>query len=387
MRQPTQVENIDLISVLYESINDPQCLRDFITGFAAGQDQLSAGLLIIQRGHRPQLILEREYPPNDIDDYIDVFMAQDIRLQALLQQSAPVSYDQREYISDDTFTDTAFYRGFLSRTNLFYSAGVRVIHDAETTVLMGAAVPKDKGGVEPHLVERMLYLKPHIERVIRLSQRQHFQTTLNEALCHSLACWNIGIALLDSSASIQFCNGVFESMLSQSVNLRYVAQRLQFRESTLNSRFTSAVSRLARTHQLTGDDHVAYLVTKQSSNLFHQLVLLPLPASVPNGTQGVLAMLSDPDHQRAGRMEIAGQLFGLTPSEKRVAERVLAGQVPSDIASSLTVARSTVVSHLKNLFRKTGTNRQADLMRVLMHVPTCSGGTVHDQAGEQGDGM
>jgi DNA-binding CsgD family transcriptional regulator len=33
------------------------------------------------------------------------------------------------------------------------------------------------------------------------------------------------------------------------------------------------------------------------------------------------------------------------------------------------VAQTTVVFHLKNLFRKTDTNRQADLVRVLLSVP------------------
>jgi len=36
---------------------------------------------------------------------------------------------------------------------------------------------------------------------------------------------------------------------------------------------------------------------------------------------------------------------------------------------------STVVFHLKNLFRKTDTNRQADLVRVLLSVPLRSAGT------------
>ena len=41
----------------------------------------------------------------------------------------------------------------------------------------------------------------------------------------------------------------------------------------------------------------------------------------------------------------------------------------TQIAEELEVAQTTVVFHLKNLFRKTETNRQADLVRVLLSVP------------------
>ena len=40
----------------------------------------------------------------------------------------------------------------------------------------------------------------------------------------------------------------------------------------------------------------------------------------------------------------------------------------------LAVAQTTVVFHLKNLFRKTETHRQADLVRVLLSVPLRTGG-------------
>ena len=45
------------------------------------------------------------------------------------------------------------------------------------------------------------------------------------------------------------------------------------------------------------------------------------------------------------------------------------GKRLDQIAEESEIAQTTVVFHLKNLFRKTDTNRQADLIRVLLSVP------------------
>ncbi|RYE70631.1 MAG: LuxR family transcriptional regulator [Hyphomicrobiales bacterium] len=57
--------------------------------------------------------------------------------------------------------------------------------------------------------------------------------------------------------------------------------------------------------------------------------------------------------------------FGLTPAEQRVLSAIAnIGGVPES-ASTLGVAESTVKTHLQRLFDKTGTSRQADLVKLL----------------------
>ena len=65
----------------------------------------------------------------------------------------------------------------------------------------------------------------------------------------------------------------------------------------------------------------------------------------------------------------AGSVVHLTPAETRVALMLIDGKRLDQIAGELEVAQTTIVFHLKNLFRKTETHRQADLVRVLLSVP------------------
>jgi DNA-binding CsgD family transcriptional regulator len=57
-------------------------------------------------------------------------------------------------------------------------------------------------------------------------------------------------------------------------------------------------------------------------------------------------------------------VFNLSPAESRVLERLIAGRTPAEIAQDIGSALPTVRTHLSNIFAKTGTTRQVDLVRL-----------------------
>lgn len=58
--------------------------------------------------------------------------------------------------------------------------------------------------------------------------------------------------------------------------------------------------------------------------------------------------------------------FGLTPTEARVAMALTSGKAPAQIADQFGISRTTVAFHLRNIFQKTGTRRQAELISLLL---------------------
>jgi len=67
--------------------------------------------------------------------------------------------------------------------------------------------------------------------------------------------------------------------------------------------------------------------------------------------------------------------FNLTPAEIRTLERLLGGSSPAEIADELGVALPTVRTHLSNIFAKTGTARQLDLVLMAVQLTTPNLGT------------
>ena len=76
--------------------------------------------------------------------------------------------------------------------------------------------------------------------------------------------------------------------------------------------------------------------------------------------------VADPDARAERPPERLRRVYGLTRREAEVASRLVEGMSPSEIRDALGVTIHTVRGHLKQLFAKTDTHRQAELVRVLL---------------------
>ncbi len=108
-----------------------------------------------------------------------------------------------------------------------------------------------------------------------------------------------------------------------------------------------------------GDDHVAHI--------------LPLTSGARRLTGQKYAAVAAMFVHRATldlpeAPEVMGRTFGLTLSELRVMNAIVnIGGVP-ETAEELGIAETTVKTHLHRVFAKTGTTRQADLVRLVAGV-------------------
>ena len=60
------------------------------------------------------------------------------------------------------------------------------------------------------------------------------------------------------------------------------------------------------------------------------------------------------------------RFFDLTPAESIVLERLVYGLSLQEIAEALGTSRNTVRNQLQVVFEKTGTNRQSELIRLVL---------------------
>jgi len=116
----------------------------------------------------------------------------------------------------------------------------------------------------------------------------------------------------------------------------------------------------------------AMLITRRPPRRPLQLMVTPFHSSevLTEDRPAALVFLTDPDAQPASRATLLQAFYGLTPTECRLAEQLAQGWELAQIAGKLHVAVGTVRTHLKNIYRKTGTGRQADLVRLVLGLPS-----------------
>ena len=118
-----------------------------------------------------------------------------------------------------------------------------------------------------------------------------------------------------------------------------------------------------------GRDHLASLsIPRPSGRRDFLLTVCALPADPdqPHDDARAVVFISDPERRPVMPGQVLSGLFGLTPTEAEVARALAQGRRTDEIAADLGIAQTTVAFHLRNLFDKTGTHRQADLIVLLL---------------------
>lgn len=92
---------------------------------------------------------------------------------------------------------------------------------------------------------------------------------------------------------------------------------------------------------------------------------LPKPTKAELNTARYMITLRDSKHYPSRQWLIFNQHFDLTPAEGRLCSAFADGLTLNDYCAKWNVAPSTARSQLHNVFSKTGTHRQTDLLRLI----------------------
>jgi len=100
----------------------------------------------------------------------------------------------------------------------------------------------------------------------------------------------------------------------------------------------------------------------------YEILVTPLPPDrLALGPQRVCALVfvTDPERTPGSPLHRLADLYGLTPAESRVAQKLMAGLSTQEVADQNAVSINTVRTQVKSLLSKTDCRRQSQLVRLL----------------------
>ena len=218
--------------------------------------------------------------------------------------------------------------------------------------------PADSGPPDKRLrpIHRMLF--DHMERAVRLAARPpDFSRDTSAVLAldrfaRVVARSPRAETLLDASDGLSISDG----RLVAADPLSAVALQLALR-SAIKAYVTGGSGGGVRIKRLSGRPDWLTLISPYPRFLEH------LPVPTPTVVVRILATETN-----STLSQEHAELFHLTQRESEVAIAILEGHSIESLAISLGISRNTARVHLQSLFRKTETNRQSDLIRVLGSV-------------------
>lgn len=191
-----------------------------------------------------------------------------------------------------------------------------------------------------------------------------------EILRATLDQLSVAVIILAANGEPIFSNGAAKAMLEAGWPIRLADGCLQAKDRAVNAALKKAFEFVLSGEQCADTSRYEVCLAQPSAGqqqAIAHLRLLALPASEPNIALFIIQP-SGAAHYYC--VESLAEAYGLSKAETRTLNALMETGSPAEAAARLNVAVSTAKSHLRKIFQKTNTCRQADLMRLLERTRT-----------------
>jgi len=224
-----------------------------------------------------------------------------------------------------------------------------------------------------HLLETLV---PHVQTALLLRAKVAASEACDLLSETALDAMSIAAILVTGRGEIRHMNRLAASCLQSMDGLGLRQGRLVAADTSENGRLqfliAGASGEAPRPESLPGG---AMRIMRPLSGASLRVVVMPAPQQIRQWANNshALVFLIDPSSRPKERAALMRQLYALTPAEARVADRLVEGLDVREIAEQLGITLETARFHLKRVLAKTGTRRQAELMRLMLSLPGSDG--------------
>jgi DNA-binding CsgD family transcriptional regulator/PAS domain-containing protein len=353
-----------LISDIYDAALDSSRWIDVLESCA---QFLNAFAVTLQDRAHPDAIFERHFglDPYYQKIFFEKFSNSDPRNALAPFCKAGQVFSTFAVMPRAEFYDTPLYQEYIQPQRI--SDNVRCVFEKSPSSFFGL-FRRDDDGPSETTFRRTRLLMPHVRRAMLIAKSTARGKAVSATFIDTLDGLRAGIFLLDAKLRIVHANRSGYDMLAQNLLLCNAGGRLAIKQHEANRMLDRSVATAANGDSLSGKGFSVFLEAGDGDHYIAHL--LPLTSGERHCTralyQAVAALFvyrTEPELTTS--TEIIAKHYSLTPMEVSVLLAVAGiGGVP-EVARTLGIAQSTVKTHLLHVFAKTGTRRQAELVKLV----------------------
>ena len=303
-------------------------------------------------------------------EYVRTYHRVDPRFPLVLAgQDGEWLYDEDVFSADRSLTDP-YYRDLLIPYGYRHSATTKLYdRDGELIVIGFLSLLGDDGFTagRRQILEAIAFHLCEAAAIYQKTRKLSASAFMGSELLQRIPR---PAMLLGVDRSMTFMNDKAKQYVAERGSLFMVRDRLTALDKKTDERLTTAFSQIDE-EVLKGGlprRRVARLGTRDGSP-YAAFSLIPFVPSLSMYAFGLQLQVLLIVHEHSIKAEPDVMLweaaYELTPSQSRVALELFRGTTLPSIAKTLKIAQTTVKSHLKDLYKKTGTSRQAELVSAL----------------------
>ena len=281
---------------------------------------------------------------------------------SLLLRSVDEPSTSEELVAEEELLQSRIYREWAAPQGFRYVLLTALIKSQARLAYIGLTRGTKEGPYDAEEQARMALLAPHVRRAITIADLIEHKSLERDDLADTLDALTTAVLVLGADGRLVYSNAAGDAALAR-------ADVLLSRNGVVEpwDRGSWPAFRVMTAAAAGGTVTLA-----RRSGGSAVVSALPLCSGRRRGTaprRARVALFVQDNPCGPHAIEVVGRAYGLTGAELRVLLGLADGATPADIAQRYGIAPSTVRTHLKSLFAKTGAKRQKDLVKLLFTAP------------------
>jgi DNA-binding CsgD family transcriptional regulator len=359
-----------LIGLIYDSALDPKrwpaalaATSAFLPGYCAAlisKDAVSeSGNIYYDDG-----TMDPQYKRLYFEKYVKIDPFNSAHVFAAIGETASLA----DWMPFEELEQSRIYREWMQPQRIVDYACAVLDKTATGAALFGVLRQEHHGFVDDEACARMQMIVPHVRRAVLIGRAIELKTTEAATLADTLDGVAAGMLLLDTKGNVTHANAAGRAMLAEGDVLREKSGRVVAYDTRANQALADILASSGSDAAL-GIRGISLPITGRSDERYVAHVL-PLTSGARRRAGADHAAVAAVFVRKAtldtrSPLEVVAKAYRLTPSELRVLLAVADGGGVAEVADMLGIAETTVKFHLRSLFVKTGTRRQAELVKLL----------------------
>lgn len=380
-------EATGLIGTIYDSVDADRGWSPVLEGLA---DEVSAGgvQLFVRHSASGQFVEEHVYgyagfneSDEELQDRFESMLPTDPAFPIGLQNPNKIIHDVDHY-SHAMLERTPVYNEVLKLVGSHYRMTSVLALDEGLSGGFAVTRPKRAGSFDKKHLRRVETLLPHILRSLRLQKRMRQLEQDANNIAAALDRLPTAGLIVSDKLEIVCMNRQADGLLASCKSLRVRRSELVPERASEASELRKAVSEAIALADGASDGPIAppqVVAVSRAEKLPLEVLAVPLRPryqvrQTAGGNARALLLIYDPHTRPSIDPGLIERLFDLTHTEAFVAARLAEGCSITEIAEERRCSASTVRTHVKRIFAKTRTNRQGELVQLLLTSPAISFG-------------
>lgn len=273
------------------------------------------------------------------------------------------------------FQTSRFYREWVAPQGLRDSSMCKIAQTGDRIGIAVAVTAASRDVVSPQEHQLMQLLSPHFRRAVMIGDLLNNHRMAVASYGRLIDSLSTALVLTDQHGKVHQLNAAAEAILELGSVISVVNGYLQAAsaittglagQATYFKSLAVAIERAAQGDTPLGQRGIGLALHLPGKS---PIVAYVLPLQVSDARSAfnpaaVAIFLSTRELSLPALDSTLATLFELTPAEIRVLNRLTKGLGAQEIADELSVSDHTIITHMKHLYEKTGTNKQTQLMAL-----------------------